>query len=83
VLASTNDALKSLFLRYIKNFTCSGATVSRYAGCIDDGKLCSNQGTCVDGVCQCNSGRTGEYCELLSKSSVSDQQLMAIILGTF
>nr|WIL04199.1 serine/threonine-protein kinase/receptor [Cedratvirus lena] len=78
-LASNNKILQAHNLNSLKNFTFQGVQVSQIAPCIVDGTICSDQGTCDQGVCSCNQGRTGEYCEKLSSSSSSD--LLTILLA--
>jgi hypothetical protein len=74
------DPLKREFLNQLKAATCNGVTVSAFAGCINDGEMCSSVGTCNSGRCTCPSSRTGQYCELLVSSSSSDSTV--IVLGT-
>jgi hypothetical protein len=80
VLATVADPLKREFLNQIKGATCNGVAVSAFAGCINDGEMCSSVGTCNSGRCTCPSSRTGQYCELIVSSSSSDSTV--IVLGT-
>lgn len=83
VLATVAAALEADYLTALKGFTCDGVTVSALANCIsDDGSLCSSAGSCVNSRCECQSGRTGTYCEqFVDSSSVSDTTI-AVVVGT-
>jgi hypothetical protein len=73
IIGSTEPVLKSLFLNQLKAFTCNGVAVSSMAACINDGKLCSDVGSCANQACVCPSGRTGQYCDdFVSTDSSSD-----------
>lgn len=78
VLANVDETLMSLFYTQLKNFTCDGTPVSALAGCINDGALCSNMGTCVDSRCSCFSERTGTYCEFESSEGISDTGVIIV-----
>jgi hypothetical protein len=81
VLATSVDVLKTRSLLSIRGFTCDGEPVSAWQLCISpEGQMCNDSGSCVNGVCVCNAGRTGTYCEELVSSSESSDA--TIILGT-
>ena len=40
---------------------CEGQHVLSVWGCVTDGLLCSDRGTCIDNKCQCNDGYKGTY----------------------
>lgn len=74
--------MKRQFLLQLRDFTCDGVVVSSVAPCIDDaGLLCSDAGQCVSGTCQCDKGREGQYCELITSASSSSDETVAIALG--
>ncbi|ELR15997.1 phosphate ABC transporter, phosphatebinding protein PstS, putative [Acanthamoeba castellanii str. Neff] len=81
VLASSDAELKKRFFDQLKAFTCAGVPVSSVYGCISGSgsELCSGFGSCVSNSCLCNSGREGQYCQLVSSSSAADS--LAVILG--
>nr|WIL03466.1 serine/threonine kinase [Cedratvirus plubellavi] len=79
-ITNDNPLLRAHMLESLKNFTFQGVQVSEIAPCVYQGTLCSEQGTCSQGVCYCYQGREGEYCELVSSSSSSD--LLTILLAT-
>ncbi|SPN79556.1 Serine/Threonine-protein kinase [Brazilian cedratvirus IHUMI] len=78
-ITNDNPLLRAHMLNSLKNFTFQGVQVSAIAPCVYDGTLCSEQGTCQQGVCVCNPGREGEFCEKVSSSSSSD--LLTILLA--
>lgn len=78
-LARESGVLRSQILDQLKAFTCDDNPVSVLATCINDGDLCSSEGTCNSGVCVCNSTRTGAYCERIITDSSSDTT--TILLG--
>jgi hypothetical protein len=79
VVATSVDIIYRKALDQLKKFTCDDKPVSALYGCIWDGQLCSSAGTCTNGVCVCESGREGQYCQEFTSSS-SDSLL--VILGT-
>ncbi|AQN68650.1 protein tyrosine kinase (PTK) family protein [Saudi moumouvirus] len=79
-LASSNPKLKSVILNSLKSFKFEGQSVSAYADCIYEGTICSDLGTCNNNSCICDSGRTGQYCELLV--SESSDKIVTIVLAT-
>ncbi len=78
-MATSVDIIYRKALDQLKKFTCDDKPVSALYGCIWDGQLCSNAGTCTNGICVCDSGREGQYCQDFTSSS-SDSLL--VILGT-
>jgi preprotein translocase subunit YajC len=79
VVASSVDVIAREGLNQIKKFTCDGEPVSALYGCIWDGQICSDAGTCTNGACVCNSGREGQYCQEFTSSGSSD---VVVLLGT-
>jgi len=78
VVASTIASVKRRFLTLLANTTCGdGVAASSLHGCIIDGTLCSDHGTCTNGACQCDSGWEGDYCDG-QKSAGAD---VALIVG--
>ncbi len=72
-----------IVLTELTTLTCDGIHVSSVYGCVKDGVLCNDVGTCVDQACVCNSGWTGEFCqEVVSSSSGSSDLALPIALGT-
>jgi hypothetical protein len=47
----THKPLLAHLLNQIKAVTCDGKAVSPLAGCIDNGTICSDRGTCFNGSC--------------------------------
>ncbi len=66
-------------LRMLKQVTCQGKPVSSLYGCISHGVLCSDAGDCLNGVCKCNEGKAGEFCQHDANSS----SLQALLLGAY
>nr|UDO47407.1 ser/thr kinase [Pandoravirus massiliensis] len=72
VAAASADSplLRGRLLSALAAFECGGAPVSALSGCIYQGTLCSDRGTCVTGRaasasrCACDKGYTGSACEI-------------------
>jgi hypothetical protein len=50
-------------LTQLTSVTCQGVLVSSIAGCVNNGELCSNHGTCQSQECLCSIGWTGVFCD--------------------
>jgi hypothetical protein len=57
---------------------CQGVYVNTLRPCVQNGTICSEQGSCVSGQCLCNATRTGDYCESVVSDS-SDLSVGAIV----
>jgi hypothetical protein len=80
MLTDSEQMMRRMY-RMLDKFTCNGVQVSSLSGCISpDGYLCSDAGTCPHGVCKCESGREGQYCEGFTSSS--SDNTVTILLGT-
>ncbi|BCS82726.1 putative serine/threonine-protein kinase [Cotonvirus japonicus] len=77
-LANNNPKLASMNLELLKAMTFNGTTISSIANCIQSGTICNNQGICTNNSCNCHSGKTGQYCELIVSDS-SDQTLVIVL----
>jgi ABC-type phosphate transport system substrate-binding protein len=65
----------------LDSVTSNSQKVFSLAGCVYNGTICSNQGTCAGGTtCACNSTRTGQWCEL--EASTSNSVIIAAVLGS-
>jgi hypothetical protein len=56
---------------------CGGERMLAEWNCISDGYLCSDHGTCVNNVCQCDDGYKGTYCQSETSSDSIDVALAA------
>jgi hypothetical protein len=74
--------LLQIVLNTLITLTCDGEAVSSIYGCVKDGVLCGDAGTCTDNACVCNSGYEGEFCEDLVSTSSSSNIALAVALGT-
>ncbi|BCS82572.1 putative serine/threonine-protein kinase receptor [Cotonvirus japonicus] len=77
-IASNHPKYYKENLELLKSFTFEGKNVSEIANCINDGSICSNSGSCTDGVCICQKDRIGDYCESVVSES-SDNSLTIIL----
>lgn len=81
-MARASDTTYSQVLDALATLTCDGDKVFAQSGCVYQGTLCSDAGTCSsDGVCSCNSGREGQYCEKASSDGLSDGAIAGIVVG--
>ncbi len=67
------------------NVTCNGEPVSSLYGCVADGIVCSNHGTCNAHQCSCNMGYEGTFCQTIqgtSHSSSNSGTIIGIVIGT-
>ncbi|AGF85754.1 tyrosine kinase family protein [Moumouvirus goulette] len=78
-VASTHPYYLKNNLELLKSFTFNGEQVSQIANCINDGTICSNNGTCTNNFCLCDENRTGKYCE--SVISTSSDNILIIVLA--
>lgn len=85
-VATTADSrLAANVLNALARFECDGRKVSALAGCIADGTLCMNRGTCVPGTagtsgkCVCEKGYEGDACETEESSGGSDSTLVVAL----
>ncbi len=74
-------------IKYIVNtlvsVTCDGEPVSSLFGCVSDGTVCSNRGTCGNHTCNCNTGFGGTFCESAIETSSSNAgTIIGIVIGT-
>ncbi len=66
------------------SITCNGKPVSSLYGCVSDGVVCSDHGSCNDHSCTCDAGYKGTYCESTNDSSSSDTgTIIGIVLGYY
>jgi serine/threonine protein kinase/ABC-type phosphate transport system substrate-binding protein len=83
VLTSTITVWKKMMLTAVARMSCDGKNVSSIAGCVSDGELCSDNGLCVSGACECADGWAGTHCELSASSAGSDSStILAATLGS-
>ncbi len=67
---------------------CEGKTVFSLTGCVQNGQLCSNNGTCIEGQCICSNGSTGQFCETTTEEGSSNSNsntglIIGLTLGKF
>jgi len=77
VVAPTGE-LKGKALDALVSINCGVKAVSEFAGCVYDGSICSNRGTCKSGNCVCPSGWTGIYCDTTTPNSLGTGGVAAI-----
>ncbi len=80
-VAAQAKTIHRRLLNVLVNTTCHGEPVSSLYGCVQNGLLCSDNGTCVGGACSCYKGRTGQFCQILVIDSKSSSNSLAIALG--
>ena len=68
-MGATIPSVKRRLLTILDETTCKGVAASSLHGCIVDGTLCSDHGTCNAGNCQCESGWQGTYCNERGRSA--------------
>ncbi|ELR18375.1 protein kinase domain containing protein [Acanthamoeba castellanii str. Neff] len=74
---------KTLFKK-LASVTCEGVHVSQLYGCVtEDGLLCSDHGTCTEGVCSCEAGWVGSLCDTVDSrsSDSSSSPVLGLALG--
>ncbi|AVK75014.1 serine-threonine kinase [Pandoravirus quercus] len=85
VATTADPRLAANVLNALARFECDGRKVSALAGCIADGTLCMNRGTCVPGTadvsgkCVCEKGYEGDACETEESSGGSDSTLVVAL----
>ncbi len=66
------------------SITCNGKPISSLYGCVSDGVVCSDRGTCDDHKCSCNAGYEGTYCQTIvdtGSSSSNAGTIIGIVIG--
>jgi hypothetical protein len=76
---SSVDRFNKTILTRIASMTCNGATVSSVAGCVYQGMVCADAGTCVNSKCVCNSDREGEYCQTAVRTPAFARAVTALL----
>jgi hypothetical protein len=67
-------------LNTVSTVTCKGSLVSKIAGCVRGGVICSNHGSCNDHACACSTGWEGEFCEsMITSDSVLTPVLASVL----
>ncbi len=74
------DAIKRKLLTELVGITCGGEHVSSLYGCVSNGTICSQHGSCSNGKCQCDAEWKGATCDSPVADS-SSSNLLAILLG--
>lgn len=79
-IAVDNGNASRIVLGHLATFVSSdGLAASSIAGCIYQGTVCSNAGTCNTDRCLCNDDRTGQHCETLKSSGSSRDTLTTVL----
>nr|UMO80026.1 Serine/threonine protein kinase [Pandoravirus aubagnensis] len=89
VAAASADSplLRGRLLNALATFECGGAPVSALAGCVYQGTLCSDRGTCVTGRtasasrCACDKGYAGTACEIDDTNGGDSSLVTAIAIA--
>jgi hypothetical protein len=55
----TPIAVRRRFLLTLSDVTCNNQTVFSLVPCIQNGIICNDRGTCLDGKCTCQEGFSG------------------------
>ncbi len=78
-----SPGLLKKIISILVNITCDGKPVSSLYGCVSDGVVCSEHGTCLNNQCNCESGYEGILCDRISTSSSSSDSstIIGIVLG--
>ncbi len=64
--------------------TCRGEYVSSLYGCVSNGEVCSNHGSCDDHQCTCDKDYEGTFCEAVVGSDSSSSNagtIIGIVIG--
>lgn len=81
-MAPISNITQRHVLDALAGLSCGGVSSFSLAGCVYQGTLCSNAGTCSsDGVCSCDSGRDGQYCESTVSNGLSGGDIAGIVVG--
>jgi ABC-type phosphate transport system substrate-binding protein len=80
ILAGNSPVLMARILDSLVDITCGGVAVSRLAGCVAAGTICSGRGECSNRRCVCAPGWTGAFCDV-AESSESDGPSTAVIVA--
>ena len=75
------ESTKREILSTLVDVTCQGVYVNALRPCVQDGVICSNEGTCANSVCLCNATRTGTYCESVVTDDLSTGAIIGIVVG--
>jgi ABC-type phosphate transport system substrate-binding protein len=81
VPSASGPFVKAMLLNYVADIKCDDAPVSALAGCIHNGTLCSDMGSCIQGSCFCDEGRTGAWCEEWKQDSSSADTVLIVLLS--
>jgi hypothetical protein len=83
VVAAESPTFFASLLGQLISITCGGQPSSPLFGCVSNGQLCSNHGTCPNSACICASGWEGTFCQTAIKSSAtSTTTIIAATLGS-
>jgi hypothetical protein len=63
----TPIAVRRRFLLTLADVTCNNQTVFSLVPCLQDGVICNDRGTCLDGKCTCQTGFSGASFATLPK----------------
>lgn len=58
-LKVTPITVRRNFILKLANVTCGGESVFSYLPCLEDGIICNDHGTCLNGACVCQDGWGG------------------------
>ncbi len=81
-MAGLSRPLQRRLFNLLPNIKCKGQPVSNVQGCIQNGTLCNDHGTCINNKCICNNGYSGVYCQQVDVDS-SDNHTVAITVGKY
>ncbi|QBZ81599.1 Serine/threonine protein kinase, catalytic domain containing protein [Pandoravirus celtis] len=81
VMCSASEGMMARVLAIVVNITVDGVPVSSLYGCVapNDGRVCSDHGTCIDSVCVCTPPWTGVHCATDGTLSASTDSTSVII----
>jgi hypothetical protein len=83
VVASLAQPARATLLDQLASVESDGVQAFSLAGCIYDGTICSDQGTCVNNACVCSSSRSGDFCEKpKSDSGTPIGTILGAVLGS-
>ncbi|AJF96988.1 hypothetical protein TW95_gp0254 [Pandoravirus inopinatum] len=80
-MCSASEGMMARVLAIVVNITVDGVPVSSLYGCVapNDGRVCSDHGTCIDSVCVCTPPWTGVHCATDGTLSASTDSTSVII----